>query len=402
VEVSLEPSLVGLMIQCMGIVLVAVLSCLLTRSIRRPYLDYWAMSWVCLGLALYSLLFAFYTSAPSRWLYSLYFFGEYAFGYLFVAGCRHYAEGQPLRRTDAWVLPSGILLAVLLPRLSSDFNLISLPHSAIMIGFWYQGYRSLAPARRRKKPGLGVSVMSVALVLLTVDFLNYLCVQTYAATTGAVLPFPYMKYSSLYDLILEILLGFGTIMVVMEHVCRELEAATAGLRFLAERDPLTEALNRHAFHTLLHRGPPGGGQSPGGCVAVLDLDDFKTINDTLGHCAGDAAIRAVAQALRSVIRADDLLFRWGGDEFLILLPGVQRQEVAERLDRLHAVLARTELNGIHEPVVLAISYGLATYGADKDLEASIDQADKEMYQSKQLRKQRNRAPEKAALLAAPG
>ena len=99
----------------------------------------------------------------------------------------------------------------------------------------------------------------------------------------------------------------------MEAANQELRRAHDKLELLAQMDPLTEALNRHAFHSLLTRNESGSEADSSGCVAVIDIDNLKPINDTQGHQVGDKAIRAVATAVRSMIRADDMLFRWGGD-----------------------------------------------------------------------------------------
>lgn len=201
----------------------------------------------------------------------------------------------------------------------------------------------------------------------------------------------YLQYTSIFDLILETLLGFGTVMVLMEGVRREVEAANRELTEARERaecfariDPLTEALNRHAFHTLLSRDAAGDDAS--GCVAVIDLDDLKPINDTFGHAAGDRAIRAVAHAVRSVVRADDLLFRWGGDEFLVLLFGMPEEKARRRLDSLDERLARASRVDTHAPLPLSVSHGLARFDSLAQLQHAIEEADGAMYARKQARK----------------
>ena len=135
---------------------------------------------------------------------------------------------------------------------------------------------------------------------------------------GFTCPLSYLQFTSVFDLLFEILLGFGTVMVLMESVRREVELANKKLtdardklELLVQMDPLTEALNRHAFHSLLRRPEAGQDTATSGSVAVIDIDNLKPINDTMGHTAGDKAIRAVARAMRSLVRADDMLFRWG-------------------------------------------------------------------------------------------
>src|SRR5258705_12396420 len=136
-------------------------------------------------------------------------------------------------------------------------------------------------------------------------------------------------------------------MVLMEGVRREVELANSKLveardrlELLAQMDPLTEALNRHAFHSLLSCPERGKEAGTSGCVVVIDIDNLKPINDTLGHSAGDKAIRAVARAMRSLIRADDMLFRWGGDEFLVLLFKLPVNEASRRMMSLNDVLEK--------------------------------------------------------------
>jgi diguanylate cyclase (GGDEF)-like protein len=388
-----ESSIVALTIQCVGIVLIATLTFLLSNSIKRRFLGYWAAGWACLAVALAVLLMSFRLPVPATVCYALYCLGEYAFGYLLIAGCRDYATGFALSRKHWWMLVPGALVASLLAGLSVDFNALLIPHTLIMASFCLAAYRFLRPACQRERRAIGLRVVSVALLLLTVDFMQYSLSCSYSATYGNNMPLHYLQYSSLYDLILETLLAFGSVVAVMESVRRELEeanreltAASGRLRALAEKDPLTEALNRHAFHSMLNTRQDCSAPFVRGCVGVVDVDDFKVINDTLGHAVGDCAIRAVARAIRSVIRAEDLLFRWGGDEFLIVLVGLAEIDARLRMESLNRTLAQTFLSCPADPVALMVSYGVAHFSDPAHLHAAIDRADREMYQNKQTRK----------------
>ena len=97
---------VGLVIQCVGIGLLTLLSFFMMRSIQGASQRYWTATWSCLSLALSSLIVAFHAGAAKTLFYSLYFLGEYAFGYMFLAGCRHHATGARLKRRDL-VAPAG-------------------------------------------------------------------------------------------------------------------------------------------------------------------------------------------------------------------------------------------------------------------------------------------------------
>ncbi len=387
-----EASMVALTIQWGGIAIVTILSFLMAQSVRRRFVDYWTLAWACMTGALTSLLIALSLPRPPLLFYTGFFLGEYLFAFLFLAGCRGYAEGEYLTPRRCWVLLPAVVMAFALPYLARHFELALAPHAAIMAGSLVLAFRAVQSVYRRDKTAAGTRVLSVSLMLLTMDFLHYVIVYTYGGLMGNPTPFAYLKYVPLYELLMEILLAFGMVILLMESVCRQLEgqnselsAASAHLQELAEKDPLTETLNRYAFYSFLQKSL----HQPTvvtGCVALVDVDDFKSINDTLGHAAGDAAIRAVAGRIRSVIRADDLLFRWGGDEFLVLLVGVHENEARTRLDQLNTALLRTVLSDNEEPLDLCVSFGVARFTDPLRLEQTIEEADRQMYNQKQTRK----------------
>jgi diguanylate cyclase (GGDEF)-like protein len=208
---------------------------------------------------------------------------------------------------------------------------------------------------------------------------------------GVHIPLSYLQYTSVFDLLFEILLGFGTVMVLMEGVRSEVEMANRKLteardqlELLVQMDPLTEALNRHAFHSLLRRPEAGHDTATSGSVAVLDIDNLKPINDTWGHTAGDKAIRAVARAMRSLVRADDMLFRWGGDEFLVLMFKLPQPDASRRIEKLNKILAENTDRWIGMPVSVTVSFGVAGFTSLRDLGQAIEQADKAMYSSRRF------------------
>jgi diguanylate cyclase (GGDEF)-like protein len=400
--VNHEIGIVGLTVQWGGIAIVTILLFLMAQSLRRRFLEYWTLGWACLTLSLTSLLIAFGLPVPPKAFYSVYFFGAYLFAYLFVAGCRNYGHDEPLTPGRARVLVPAALLALGLPYLSDSFYVLLVPHACVLAVFWFVAFRLVQRARREDHRGAGTRVLSVGLIMMIVNQVHYALMYAYTELSGSDGPFAYLNYSPLYDLLLQIVLAFGIVILVLEKVCRQLEgenhaltATSAHLQAMAEKDPLTETLNRWAFYCFLQKHQALPGEQPGGTVALVDVDDFKTINDTLGHAAGDAAIRAVARSIRSIIRADDLLFRWGGDEFLVVLVGVDEVEARARLDGLNVALSRTVLNDVDQPVDLLVSYGVAAFEATAHIEQTIEVADREMYNQKQARKAR------AALAASP-
>jgi len=381
---------VGLAIQCVGILLMALLSLSMRGSIKSAALKCWTGAWISLSVALVSLLAGFHIAPQHRLFYSLYFFGEYTFGLMFIGGCHYLATGTRLTvRGYSLFIPAAVLAAVL-PYLSLDFNDLFMVQATVMAGLFAASFIALFPAFRRREGSPGLRVMAAALVLLTLDFLHYL--PAFAARKGLwgiTVPTGYLQYTSIFDLLLEILLGFGTMMVLLEGVRREVEAANRQmttahhkLELMVRMDPLTEALNRHAFHSLLSRDAGNAESEVDGCVAVIDIDNLKPINDTMGHSVGDKAIRAVARAVRSLIRADDMLFRWGGDEFLVLMFKLREEEASWRMQSLNDILERNGEQWTAAPVTIRVSSGVCGFQSLKDLGRAIEDADRAMYDSR--------------------
>ena len=378
---------VGLAIQCVGVLLITLLSMFMRSYIKSNALKYWTASWASLSIALMSLFLCFRFAPGQTLLYSTYFVGEYLFGLLFLAGCRSQVSGIALTKGQSYLIIPAVVVALALPRVSSDFNDLFMIHAAILAAMFLASYLTLRSAQRSEGPRPGVSVMSTALLLLAIGFLHY--VPVFAARKGLWginISLTYLQYTSVFDLLFEMLLGFGTVMVLMENVRtevelanRELTRARDKLELLVQMDPLTEALNRHAFHSLLRRPESGQDTNTAGSVAIIDIDNLKPINDTMGHTVGDKAIRAVATAMRSLVRADDMLFRWGGDEFLLLMFKLPQPEASRRLEKLNKILAENSERWMGGPITVTISFGVAGFTSLTDLGQAIEQADKAMY-----------------------
>ena len=378
---------VGLAIQCVGVLLITLLSNFMRSSIKSNALRYWTASWVGLSIALLSLFIGFRLAGKQPLFYSAYFFGEYVFALLFIAGCRCQVIGASLTKKHSYYLIPAVVVALVLPYASRDFNDLFMIHAGIMSVLFMVSYFTLRLCTRAEEKTPGIQVMSVALFLLAIGFLHY--VPVFAARKGLwglTVPASYLQYTSVFDLLFEILLGFGTVMVLMEGVRREVEMANRKLldardqlELLVQMDPLTEALNRHAFHSLLRRPESGQETANSGSVAVLDIDNLKPINDTLGHTTGDKAIRAVARAMRSLVRADDMLFRWGGDEFLVLMFKLPQPEASRRIEKLNKILEENCERWIGMQVTVSVSFGVAGFTSLTDLGQAIEQADKAMY-----------------------
>ncbi|MBT1004359.1 GGDEF domain-containing protein [Paenarthrobacter sp. DKR-5] len=156
------------------------------------------------------------------------------------------------------------------------------------------------------------------------------------------------------------------------------------LRHLAAHDDLTGLLTRTEFsrrvQALLHRYGTDGGS---GTLIMADLDRFKAINDEYGHDAGDAVIRAFAKACRECVRHTDLICRYGGEEFVIFLPGADAEGASYVAELVNACLARQALPVSGMPAPTA-SFGVATTGADAPpLRELLVAADRALYRAKE-------------------
>ena len=156
------------------------------------------------------------------------------------------------------------------------------------------------------------------------------------------------------------------------------------LRWQATHDTLTGLPNRVLFYEELAAAVA----TPGPLTALLiDLDDFKTVNDTLGHSVGDALLVEVGHRLRSAVRPGDLVARLGGDEFAVLLPGTDVGGGAEVAARILAALdAPIPAQG--HPLMAVASVGVAEWNARDDLETLLRHADLAMYAAKRAGKNR--------------
>jgi len=160
------------------------------------------------------------------------------------------------------------------------------------------------------------------------------------------------------------------------------EQQTRALRMVATRDDLTDLLNRKAFMEIAaeHLADPAVTRATGALI-LADLDHFKNVNDTYGHAAGDVALQAFASACRDTVRTTDLTGRYGGEEFVLLIPGAS----ADRAERIADAISQRLADSARRdgPRMPTVSYGIATYDAGtQDLDALIASADAALYQAK--------------------
>lgn len=172
-------------------------------------------------------------------------------------------------------------------------------------------------------------------------------------------------------------LAYVSLVDVDAKVAQDLQLQRA-----AQLDPLTGLLNRGALEQGVRRYLAGEGAC--GALFMVDMDDFKKVNDRFGHAAGDALLREVARAIRGVFRAEDLLGRIGGDEFCLFAAGLQeRAALVQRAEQLLEAVHRVRIPAARDAFQVTLSVGAAAcpeFG--REYEALYERADIALYQAK--------------------
>jgi diguanylate cyclase len=157
----------------------------------------------------------------------------------------------------------------------------------------------------------------------------------------------------------------------------------------ARHDPLTGALNRQGLDEAVVREiSKVKRQDTPLCMALLDIDNFKKLNDTLGHATGDAALTHLATVTREVMRPQDTLARYGGEEFVILLPDTPLDKGVEAMTRLQRELTKRFFLAGTEKVLITFSAGVAQLAPGETGPQAIKRADQAMYLAKRAGKNR--------------
>lgn len=358
---------VAVTFQAIGTLLLAMMLWQLGRNFAWRYAREWAFAWLAMFVAIVAVRVFITTTSTALWV--VYLLAQWTFLLLLYAGCRGAGE-RPIRlRYLPYALPVAFAIAVFMTKFAREFNDLFVIEAGVVAVGALISFHALRSAERRTT---GWQMMRVSLVALGTLYFAY--VPLYAIHAHG-LEIWFLPYSSLADLLGAVVLGFSMVLFASEDAHRDLQNAVDALRVARDQmeeklrtDPLTEALTRHAFHSM----PPGAT----GVVIMIDVDNLKLINDEEGHAAGDLAIRAVANAVRSRIRADDLLFRWGGDEFLVIVPGSTLELVNERLAPL-----RDGVDVGESGRRVRFSWGFAEFG-EQSLDEAMRKADEAMYRTR--------------------
>jgi diguanylate cyclase (GGDEF)-like protein len=233
---------------------------------------------------------------------------------------------------------------------------------------------------RARRPGMGrfhriAAVVIMAYALLLALRFGYALISPALTTSFVGDPFQIGIF------VVSMIYGYALTMALVLVLFREKQVE---LSDLAEQDPLTGLYNRLSLDSIAERELQRALEREVPLSLILiDLDHFKDVNDRFGHQAGDRALCRAANLIEGVIRDSDIAFRYGGEEFLVLLPGAERQQAAQVADRLRSKMRRTDFRIDDQPVDLRASFGVVECRpGQKSWKDCIAIADRALYRAK--------------------
>jgi diguanylate cyclase (GGDEF)-like protein len=396
--------LIGPVLQATGAgLLCALFLMLLGHTRRRRYFVCWVTAWAALtaGLAVLAVGMA---SAPGllesdqaagpAWLplgFAAYFLLKFVYMASLALGTLSYARGHPTYGVRRGVFLVVAVYAVVAAWFSDAAHHTVVFQAPVMLLGTAIGAWSLftLPAERRT---LGSMITGSQFAALGVIWVLYAVVfWTGVPPTEhqwPVLARFMVDYNWFMNLLVHMLMAHGMVLILMEDMRREVDTAHSELavahrrlKLESHRDALTGALNRRAFASRRGLQQAWGSY---GSVLVIDVDNLKEVNDKLGHAAGDSLLVHLVTILRRGMRATDTLFRWGGDEFLLVLPRAEALEMKSRFGTLLDEAEPCSVAGTQ--VQVKASIGAAGFQGGAGIEQAINEADSLMYHTKRQRR----------------
>jgi diguanylate cyclase (GGDEF)-like protein len=406
----MEQVLVGLAVQTVGAGLLSAILLYLSRGKGSRILQAAGLAWLFLFVSLVSLL----AMTELRVAHSLEVCQYWSFLFV-VALCvatirmdRDISLLKPLAVAAVAGIPVSLLVvAVATGRAGSTATISGSPHFiAFHLGIFGVGWLLAAVfIYQSPKAGLGRQCAgAIALLTAAVQFASLVVITltpaaARPAATAALAELPrdlrLLNYVGFLDVLLEMLFGIGLIIWAMEDTERRLAALhartvddTRRSQRKAWLDPLTETHNRFFLDEVR---PELESSDAGGSIVLIDIDGLKRINDEEGHEEGDRAIWTVASGIKKLVRGNDHVIRWGGDEFLVILPGMDEELARRRFYMLPAKIDEVKQSPRQggKPYVkfLAASVGVHPYSRRVSLDLALAQADRVMYERKRAHRE---------------
>jgi diguanylate cyclase (GGDEF)-like protein len=222
-----------------------------------------------------------------------------------------------------------------------------------------------------------------AAMTLTALVLGYELVSFYARTgwAAADLVAPTYLVPLLWNTVISQVM-YAALLIAIVHIKQQVRGAREHAQAMAHKahsDALTGMLNRRGLDDLLSRVGRETMADSMTSIFMMDVDHFKAVNDTFGHSAGDVVLVELAQLISGQIRGLDALGRWGGEEFMVVAPGITGKMAADLGERIRQSVQQHDFAQVGS---LTISVGIATLRPDTDVAQTIEQADRALYAAK--------------------
>ncbi|MFN7972383.1 MAG: GGDEF domain-containing protein [Acidobacteriota bacterium] len=375
-------SRVSVGVQVSAVALIALFFSFLARTFRLEEVRLWSLAWFLDTLALGAVFANAFFPMPAPWprvMLTFYAAGKTAFVFLLVSGTRHHLTPGIELSMEPWKVGAVIgLFSMALGAFAPDLTMVQLAQ-CFMVGMvlltggiWVF----------RHPRAVGSRWLGLALLLEGTLFLGY--VPALALLMVGTIESPSLLSSSGFlDAAAELFVALASLVALgdrameqMKTINADLLAAQERLRLMVDTDPLTALSNRRKLRGELRRVQPLGAT-----FLFVDLDDFKEINDRHGHAAGDLCLKRVASVLQVSFRPDDAIIRYGGDEFLVIAVGFDRELAEKRVAAIRKSLAEPP----EAALPCSVSVGISVLLPGGDPEVAVRQADERMYAEKRAR-----------------
>lgn len=364
------------------VVLLAVFFAVLARSVRLQEVRLWAMTWIADALALTAVLIFTFLSPDTlyqRLALIGFLIGKTGFVILLVSGARHHLRPG----LEPQLKPRPLALFLVAWGSVVGFSAPGFLHAhiaqSLLVGVVLTtgGITVLRHPRSPISRWLGWAMVTEGLLFL------HTMVLIFPLLWGGRIVFEYVQLQSFVDGIAELFVALSCLVAVADREAQQMRAATQELEEshrrlsrLVDLDPLTGLANRRLLRKALDQA-----RQTGAAIIFMDINDFKEVNDRFGHQIGDLALKRTAKVLTDSFRPQDRVFRWGGDEFLVIAPNLSAPAAQSRISRVRELLSSPDMDAPR----CSISVGICVLEAGGDPTAALDKADQMMYQQKRHR-----------------